>query len=409
MSVDIRPPEPQEIEAFVEAMGGPFFFDLPADEGKRRERIERFERTFERERALCAMDGDRIVGTLGSFSLKMTVPGGSVPCAGTTMVTVQPTHRRRGILRSILSRHLADALALGEPIAALWASDSAIYGRFGYGLATLDASFEIQRAHASFHRNVVASVPVRQIDKDEARSLLPQMYSQVQAERPGMFVRSNTWWDARMHDDPERRDGATALRFAVAEQGGTAGYVVYRMKSKWTDDHGAAEVRVEELIARDGGTEAGLWGFLAAHDLSEKVVAAHRPPDDTIFDLLAAPRRASPRFTDGLWVRIIKIADALQNRGYRVPGAFVFEVSDPLGMSEGRFRIESDGNEAHCEVSSSPADIVMDIEDLGACYLGWSRFASLARSGRVSGDAEAISLADLMFGWSPAPWCPEVF
>ena len=60
------------------------------------------------------------------------MPGATVPAAGVTIVTVHPTHRRRGILSTMMDRQLADLHERGEPIAVLRASEAAIYGRFGY-------------------------------------------------------------------------------------------------------------------------------------------------------------------------------------------------------------------------------------------------------------------------------------
>src|SRR5438105_11399722 len=100
------------------------------------ERIERFMRVLDHERMHAAWDDGKIVGGAGAFTFEMTVPGGTVPTAGVTVVGVYPTHRRRGVLRSMMRAQLDDVHERGEPLAALWASEETIYGRFGYGLAS---------------------------------------------------------------------------------------------------------------------------------------------------------------------------------------------------------------------------------------------------------------------------------
>ncbi len=95
-------------------------------------RWERVRRQFEPDRSLAAIDpavpGDGPVGTTGVYSLRMTVPGAVLPVAGVSMVSVLPTHRRRGVLRSLMHRQLAGLAERGEePIAALWASETPIY------------------------------------------------------------------------------------------------------------------------------------------------------------------------------------------------------------------------------------------------------------------------------------------
>src|SRR5205807_8371559 len=96
-----------------------------------------FRELGEVERSMATWDGDQIVGTAGAFSFRLSVPGGAlVPAAGVTMVSVQPTHRRRGVLTAMMRRQLDDIRAWGEPLAVLTASEPPIYGRFGYGNAT---------------------------------------------------------------------------------------------------------------------------------------------------------------------------------------------------------------------------------------------------------------------------------
>lgn len=412
MSLQIRPIDVDQAGAFLEAMSVPFVFDLPDDPAKRSPRIERFQRILEPERTRCAFDGSDMVGTLGAFSLEMTVPGAVAACAGTTMVTVLPTHRRRGALRQMITAHLEEARERGEPIAALWASDSAIYGRFGYGLATLDTRVELATAHASLHRLAPEPAQVSMIDATEAAGVLPEVYDTARPHRPGMLRRSPTWWtDRRLHDPAEERDGATAYRFAVATDGNRAptGYAQYRMKGNWTNHHGEGTVQIEELIATTPEAAAGLWRFLWSHDLTARITTSHLPVDDPLFELLSAPRRAAPTVLDGLWVRVLDVPAALEARRYPADGSLALEVHDPMGMSGGVFRMEVDDGVASVSPTGDTPDISLDIEDLGAGYAGWSRFGRLHRAGRVAGDPAALARADALFGWDPQPWCPEVF
>jgi len=108
-------------------------------------------RQFEPERSLAAIDdtlpaGETMVGTTGAYSLRMTVPGAALPVAGVSAVSVLPSHRRRGVLRSLMHRQLADLAGRGEePIAVLWASETPIYARYGYGRASSNAYFRFER------------------------------------------------------------------------------------------------------------------------------------------------------------------------------------------------------------------------------------------------------------------------
>lgn len=407
MALTIRGISGEELPSFLEAMATPFAFDLTDEETEH----ERFSAIIETERARCAFDGDTMVGTLGSFSFDMTVPGGETSCAGTTMVTVQPTHRRRGLLRQMIRAHFDDAMERGESIASLYASDSAIYGRFGYGLASVHAQVTVSRAHVSFHRLAPEPLPVRMIEDAEAREVLPGLFEAVRQRRPGAFARSDAWWShRRFRDEPDQRGGATAFRYAVAEgPDGPEGYVQYRLKQGWTDHHGDHTVRVRELVSLTPAAASALWNLVLTHDLAGTIEAHDLPVDEPLFDLLAAVRRAAPTLTDQLWVRVLDIPAALSARRYPVEGSLVFEVHDSFGDASGAYRLTGGPDGADCIRSTDPADIALDVEDLGACYLGRARFGALARAGRLTGSAEALRTADLMFTWDPAPWCQEVF
>lgn len=404
--MEIRPIRPDEVEGFRSVMEHAFGYDTPDDP----ERNQRFFRLAQPDRTRAAFDGERLVGTLATLDLELTVPGGSLVCAGTTMVAVLPTHRRRGILRRLITSHLEDAAARGEPLAALWASDSAIYGRFGYGLAALGVEVELDTAVLALHRRAADPARVQLLSNDEARTILPAVFDRAVSLRPGMFRRSAAWWELRrFRDQPEDRDGQTAYRYAAALADGEAvGYVQYRVKAEWAD-HAAHRIRVVDLVAVTPSAWVGLWTFLFSHDLVTKVVAGNRPADDPVFGLLEGPRRASRKTFDGLWVRILDLPAALETRRYATDGTLVMEVSDPYGWTAGVWRLDVVGGRATCTPEGGPSELALDIEDLGSLYLGRSAVWELAGAGRIRGPADALSRLDRLFSWMPQPWCQEVF
>ncbi|WP_459975087.1 GNAT family N-acetyltransferase [Nocardioides pyridinolyticus] len=86
-------------------------------------------------------------GIYGAYPLELAVPGGDlVPCAGLTWVGVHPDHRRRGVLSAMLRHHLEQVHDTpGTHVSALHASEPAIYGRYGYGLASLELPITLGR------------------------------------------------------------------------------------------------------------------------------------------------------------------------------------------------------------------------------------------------------------------------
>jgi predicted acetyltransferase len=407
MPIEVRGIEPAEAEHFLSALTTPFAFDTDDDP----KALERFSLLFESDRARCAFDGDSIVGTLGVFSLDMTVPGGRVPCAGTTQVTVQPTHRRRGVLRSMIQSHFEEARLRNDPIAALWASDSGIYHRFGYGMASVYAEARIPRGHTKLHRRAPDMLPVRLVDAADVLEVIRPVFDRMVAIRPGSFNRTEEWWARRLRDIPSDREGATAYRYAVADgPGGPEGYVQYRLKSgDWSSHHGDGEVQVREIIAETPAASASLWTYLMGHDLVTTITTGLLPEDDPLFSILDATRRGAPTVFDQIWLRILDLPAALEARAFSAEGTLVIEATDPMDGSTSRHRLTVDGGVGTCGPTSDPVDIHLDIEDLGASYLGRPRFRQLARAGRLTGSPESLTLADRMFAWDPAPWCQEIF
>lgn len=406
MGIEIAPARPDQYVDLIATFGMAFGFDADNESQN-----ERFKEMCEWDRTRVAYDGPDMVGTSGAFSLEMTVPGATMACGGTTIVSVVPTHRRRGILRAMMDQHLDDVREREEPIAALWASDSAIYGRFGYGCAATGVDIEIDRTHVGFHRLAPDPAPVRVVGAEEAASLLPPVYDSVRPTIPGYFARSEAWWrNRRLVDDPDSRDGATRFRYAITEVDGHAtGYVQYRVKEQWSDGHGAGTVRIRELLGTDPASWSGLWRYVLSHDLVAKITASLRSTDEPLLEMLAARRRATLQPSDTLWVRVMDPKAALEGRRYEAIADVVVDLHDPLDGTVTAWHLDLSPEGATVEPSQQTATVALDVEDLSACFMGWSRFGTLQAAGRVTGSDEDVAALDRAFGWSPGPWCPEVF
>jgi len=406
MNFQIRPIADAELEAFSKCQAVSFGLDF------RPEEVEPRRKVMELERSLAVFDGEQIVGTAGVFSYRMSVPGGELPTAGVTMVSVRPTHRRRGILTEMMRRQLDDVRDRGEPLAALWASESQIYGRFGYGLAAEGVDLRIERARAGFASPTALRGRTRQVDADEARESWPSIWEAVRQGQPGMMPRSDNWWSGRIFRDPEsRRGGFTANVYVNYEVDGELhGYVRYRTKAGYELGLPAGTLSVEELLATTDDAYAALWQYVFGVDLVATIEAPWRKVDEPLYWMLSDPRRLVRHPHDSLWVRVVDVPGALEGRAYRAEGAVTFRVRDPFcAWVAGVYRLECGHGGASCRRVEATPDFELGAADLGACYLGGTRFAALARAGRVNGDASAIARADAMFAWDPLPWCPEIF
>ncbi|MGH9046962.1 MAG: GNAT family N-acetyltransferase, partial [Acidimicrobiales bacterium] len=148
MTVEVRLIQPDEIDTWIRSVSMPFL-EMASEDAYRHWRPH-----VEPNRTWAAVDGDRFVGTCCVFTRDVTLPGTGdepSPVASMTAVSgvgVQATHRRRGLLRRMIGAMLADGIERGEPIAGLLASESAIYGQFGFGWATSFLELALQRRTA---------------------------------------------------------------------------------------------------------------------------------------------------------------------------------------------------------------------------------------------------------------------
>ncbi len=362
------------------------------------------------ERIIAAFDGDEPVGCAGALTQHLTVPGGEVGAAAVTLVGVTPSHRRQGILRSLMLEQLADVRTRGEPVAILWASEGSIYQRFGYGPGTVQGRFEIERPHAGLLRPTPRSGRIRLVDADEALRVFPAVHDAVRPAVPGMIDRSVTWWThLGVTDLPAWRDGGGPKTFAVHETDGTPdGYAIYRVKADWEPRGARNRLLVSEVMAPDPAVQRALWAWLLDLDLVGTIAASRQPVPHPLQLTLEQPRRLGLMVGDGLWLRLVDVGTALAARSYATPGPLVLEVTDDvLPANAGRWRLDGPGAVARTEARP---DLRLDVADLAAVYLGAFRFADLARAGRVVElRPGALDEADRAFAATVPAWCPTMF
>jgi predicted acetyltransferase len=379
------------------------YFNPPPGE----EFLERFSRTLPHERMHAAFEDGAIVGGAGAFPFELSVPGGSLPCAGVTAVGVHPTHRRRGVLRSMMDAQLRDVHERGEPIAALWASEETIYGRFGYGIASWAGELRVPHEWDAFATPLEAEGTTRFVTFEEARELFPPIYEAVRRERPGLMSRSAEWWADRHLRLPDEESSAPR-RFALLElDGEPQAYAIYRTHFSFEGGSASSRLAVREAFGATPQATAAIWRFLLDVDWMAAVETSLVPPDHPLFLLLGTPRRVRYRMADALWVRLVDLPVALAGRAYGAGGPLVLEVRDAVcEWNDGRWRLESGA----CERTDADPDLALDVGALGSAYLGAVSFAQLREGLRVHEMRKGgVQRGDALFAWRPLPWCPEIF
>ena len=390
------------IDVFAEDPSGPFI-DEPSP-------------VAELDRSLSLWQGDRIVATGGIYTRQLTVPGGIVPCAGVTWITVAPTHRRQGVLTAIMRRQLGELHdQQREPVAALWAAEYPIYGRFGYAPASFRGAFAGRTERLSVRDDVdLGAGRVEAVSREEYRADAVGIYDRLRRLVPGNLDRDERWWDRTLGDLPENREGSTAQRFLryVEPDGTVTGYATYRVKAGWTDSgEPDGTLTVLEVRAMHTPAYAALWQFLLSIDLMRQIRYPLASPDDPVRHLLADARALHVQPVDALWVRLVDVDRALAARRYPAPINLVFEVRDRFcPWNDGRWHLRGTPAGAFCARTDADADLVVDVEALAAAYLGGVSLATLQGAGRViERSPGAVTLAATAFGWPVTPWCPEEF
>ncbi len=364
------------------------------------------------DRSWGAYDGDLCVGSLRTVPFELTVPGGrTVPADGVTAVTVASTHRRRGLLTGLMAAGLRAAADRGDAVSILIAAEWRIYGRYGFGVATEDAVWAVDRARAA------AGPPIGQVEAveaDQLRKLAPPVYDAARRARPGGIDRPEPRWDMDFGlAYPEGEKPIWTGRAAVHRDpaGEVDGYLRWHADDDWDGMLPKSTLQVDELVTASPAAYRDLWRFALGVDLIATVRASERPVDEPLPWLLADGRAARQvQRWDRLWLRVLDVPAALTGRGYRSAGRVVLEVVDPDGYAAGRFALDAGPDGAQCRPTTQSAELTLPAAVLGAAYLGGTRLRTLAAAGLVDEHrAGAVDAADRLLIGEQVPFCPLDF
>ncbi|MFU8873572.1 GNAT family N-acetyltransferase [Micromonospora sp. SL4-19] len=368
---------------------------------------------FEPERSLLVRDGGTAVAHAGAFSRELAVPGASVPAAHVTMVSVAPTHRRRGLLTGLMRRQLREVRDAGrEPVAVLWASEGRIYSRFGYGMAVQQLTLTCETTELRLPEPASAEGTLRLDRPAPHQAELARLYERVRADRPGWSSRDERWWAYVLADVKSLRGGATERRVLLHEgPDGLDGYALYRTKEEWDRSGPRGEVRVDEVVAGNPAAYQALWRLLLSIDLTRRLSFRIAAVDEPLLWLVNEPRQLGAHLSDALWVRLVDVSAALAARRYATDVDVVIEVTDDLlPENAGRWRLVGGPSGAECTPTTAAAQLACDVAALGELYLGGAGLGALAAAGRVRELVPGtLAAAGPAFGWHRAPAPMEVF
>lgn len=353
---------------------------------------------FTPERSIMAFDGKHMVGNALSYEMDMYIPGGLSKIAAVASVSVQATHRRKGINRAIMKYQLEDIYSRGEPLAVLQASESIIYGRYGYGLASFESNLEIEKTRSAYAVEHASTGQTYFVEESEAREIFPQIYSKATENRNGMVTRKENWWEFRFREPGLKGGDPKSWFVKYQENGQDDGYLRYTING--------TELNVIELIASSHEAYSSLWRICLDMDLIDVIKAEHRPADDELKWMLADPRRLVEHSSDRYWVRLVDVRTALSQRSYSHDGSLILKIQDDfLPWNKQVVELSSESGKSSCTISNKTPDIILTAGDLGAVYLGGINFSTLLSANRIEEVTEgSVVRANLMFSASRKPW-----
>ncbi|MEU8912073.1 GNAT family N-acetyltransferase [Streptomyces nigrescens] len=410
--MEIRSTTDEDLDVFVDTVHAAFgrFPETPIEGGGL------WWSALEMDRGLLALTADgRAVGTAAAHSFELTLPGEAlVPAAGVTAVGVLPSHRRQGVLSSMMRHQLTELRARGEFLSVLLASEAPIYGRFGYGPATYTARLTVPRHKAALagpRARGVADAPatgsdngsVEVLRRAECGAILEEVYDRYRRAQPGALSRPHRWWALRAGQPPI----APAPRYVAVHRdadGVPDGYASYSIGEPQT-------LTVDETIATDDAVFTTLARFVLGHDLVSQVVFQHVPPEHPLRWQFADFRAGEVSGdTDWLWVRLLDVPRALTARGWFMDGELVLDVEDPFLGEHGRYLLTVRDSKADCVPTDREPDLSLDVSDLASVYLGGTAPSTLVRAGHIRAHRPgATPLADALFRAERSPHCLHWF
>jgi predicted acetyltransferase len=365
------------------------------------------------EWTLCAFDGTTLAASYAAIPFTMRANGRAMAMAGVTIVGTLPEYRRQGLLRRITEQSFLDMMDRGQTVAALWASQAAIYQRYGYSLCSIQRRYEIDIDTVDVNLLVDAAPgwDVQRSVAAESFSVVKELYRDFVADRSLYLHRSTPLWQANALAEREA-DGPVHIALCHDPEGRPQGYVVYTLREgKVNHPARGQEIVIRDMVWLHIDACRALWAFLGKHDLVGRILWANAPVDDPAWELMQEPRMLNARESEGVYFRIIDVQGALGARGYDRDGELIIglETDRETPWNQGSWRLTVSGGEAEVSRVSSAADITFRIKSLSAAFSGFRRVRQLAAWGLVEGSVSAIDRADGLLATRHAPHSPDHF
>lgn len=338
------------------------------------------------------------VATFATFDKSLNVGHEVLPARLITDVTASPAHRRRGLVRRLMLDALQRAADDGLPLAALTVSEATIYGRWGFGVATLRHRVELDTRPGFALRDFHDSGRCELVDPRTSWSHFSDVFDRFHARTRGSVALPSfyeSYWTGA-HDFDSGEDKSLQAVVHLDADDNVDGFAIWKPETK-DDVHG---IRVAELVAVDDTAQLALWDFLAGIDLATRATYwAGHPQDPLAWALTDFNRLKTNAVAELLWIRVLDVPRTLTARPWAADGRVVIEVDDPQGYAEGCWEITTGAGVAEVTATDQEPQVRLTAETLATLTLGTSSVDVLHRAGRIRGADEDVrrlsAMADL--------------
>ena len=404
MSVEIRAVTPEEMEE-LRRIGMYAFANNEQDPA------DASNETLTPEWTTCAFVDGRMGATMAAYPFRMRFNGAAANVAGITAVATLPEFRRRGLLRQLMEQSFREQRERGQSLAMLWASMGAIYQRFGYGLASTQVFYAFDPRRAAYQSGEPPAGTVELMSEDDARPIIERLYVEYSRHRNLMLHRAPQLWEALLRVQEKQK-----LYFAVYRNAGgePRGYAAYQTRSQFDmAEPGPDQVlTTRDFVPVDAEAHRGLWEFFRKHDLVKRVEIGNVAEDDPAPLLLLEPRELRRMTSDGVWLRVVDVEDALVRRPYGDRGELTLEIAgdEMCEWNNGAYLLETDGERSEVMRTDREPELTMPPRTLATLIAGHSSATQLSRVGLLEArDERALATADRLFATKYRPYCANGF
>ncbi len=363
---------------------------------------------------LCVFDADELAAVHGSWPLTMRFNGRAVPISGVTAVSTAPVHRQRGHLRALVSRHFEELHERQErPLAVLFATQAAIYQRYGYAVVSTHVDYRVEPRFIDFAEPLATPGRLRNADPapEKEFGMLVGLYREFRQRRTGLVHRGRPMWEAGVLAPPTGND--TLSTVVYEEDGEPLGYCIYATGPRPGDGpEPGHHCSVRDLVWLNARAYRALWRHLASMHLSRYIEWPTAPVDDPLPHLLLEPRMLRARARDGMLARIVDLAGTVAARPYSAGTRLSFELDDALcPWNAGKWElVTSEGGGELARLQGKPPEMSLGPGTLAMLLFGQLSATAAARAGRlVVHDEAALARWDAALTTEYRPFSPDIW